>query len=415
MKSVLIIVPFDQIYPPMNGGMQRTFHVIHQLALHFNLTIVINQDKEAFLLSTDEYPAIQRAKVYSTADASRVKDVFNLLPQKLQQAFRYRWYKKRLRGSADGNFLLYYPVVTKLLRKEKFDTVILESPSTLHAVSLIRQYDKEAIIIFDAHNVDSNLAAAFVKKDEISRKKYLSILNTESSLYKIVDALLVCSEKDKDGFDKLNNGNLPISIIPNGVSIVPQLCDESVKLDQPINILFCAYLSTRPNSEGLLWFHSKIWPKIRSIFPALKLMVVGGGNLSAGAHTLMEDKSLVFTGRIDDVKPFYNECTISIVPLKTGSGTRLKILEAMSYGLPVVSTTQGAEGIEYTDGKDILIADEESLFAEKVVQLLQQKEQRIMMQQNARALVKKKYDWNIIGKSLAAFIENDRFAKKELP
>ena len=107
---------------------------------------------------------------------------------------------------------------------------------------------------------------------------------------------------------------------------------------------------------------------------------------------------------VEDVKSYYTKASISIVPLKTGSGTRLKILEAMSYGVPVVSTSQGAEGIDYTDGCDIIIADEGKLFAEKIIGLLNEKEQRFLIQKNARQLVERKYDWNIIGDALSEII-----------
>jgi len=406
MRKILIIVPFDSIYPPMNGGMQRCFHVIHQLAIHSDLTIIINQKKEEFLSAINEYPAIKKVKVYSTPDAPKPKDIFNLFPQKLQKALRYRWYKKKIKGAADGNFLLYYPLVKKCLKEESFDLIILESPATLNAVSLIRKYDKKVKIIFDAHNVETNLASAFLEKKAISNKRFLSIRASESSLHKTVNAILTCSKKDKDDFDKLNNGKLSISIIPNGVSIDPELYDAGVKQDKPGCILFCGYLNTRPNREGLLWFHTTIWPKVRTVFPGLKLMVLGSGTLPPSMNELLLDESLVFTGKVEDVKPFYNQSAMSIVPLKTGSGTRLKILEAMSYGVPVLSTSQGAEGIEYNDGLDILIADEENHFAERIIYLLNDKQQRLQIQQKGRELVERKYDWNIIGNELAEFINH---------
>ena len=121
---------------------------------------------------------------------------------------------------------------------------------------------------------------------------------------------------------------------------------------------------------------------------------------------LYADPNLFFTGRVVDVKPFYNQASLSIVPLKTGSGTRLKILESMSYGVPVVSTSQGAEGIEYTDSFDIIIGDEEKAFAESVIKLIKNKERRLSIQKNARKLVRSKYDWNIIGTELVKVINN---------
>ncbi|MDP4286097.1 MAG: glycosyltransferase family 4 protein [Bacteroidota bacterium] len=403
-KKVLIIVPFEKIYPPTNGGMQRFFHIIHQLAKYTELTLITKQERDEFLRAKKDYPAIENITVFSTKDTRRPKDIFNVFPQKLQNALRYRWYKKNIKGPAEGNYLDYYPVVKDLLQREKFDTVVLESPATLNAVSLIRKYDKKVRIIFDAHNVNTNLDAAFLEKKEISKARYIKTRKTESRLYKIVDGLLACSKKDKDDFDRLNNGKLTISIIPNGVTVNGKLYDAGVRSDKPDNILFCAYLSTNPNSEGLSWFYHSIWPMVRRAFPQLKLVVLGSGKLPTGMNALLHDPTLDFTGRVEDVKPYYNQSAISIVPLKTGSGTRLKILEAMSFGLPVVSTSQGAEGIDYTDGVNIMIADEEKLFAGSIIGLLKAKEQRLVLQKNARQLVESKYDWNIIGQELRQFI-----------
>ena len=89
----------------------------------------------------------------------------------------------------------------------------------MNAVSLIRKYDKKARIIFDAHNVNTNLDAAFLKKNEITEARYLQTKDSESNLYKTVDAILACSRKDRDDFDRLNKGKLSISIIPNGVEV----------------------------------------------------------------------------------------------------------------------------------------------------------------------------------------------------
>lgn len=405
-KSILAIVPFDPIYPPTNGGMQRCFHIIHQLAVHFELTVIINQKKEDFLEAIHEYPAIKTATVYSTSDEKKSQDVFSILPSKLQKALRYRWYKKNVKGPADGNFLLYYPVLKRLLKEKEFDVILLENLASLNAVTLIRQYDKKIRIIYNAHNVDSNLAATLLEKAAMSSDRYVSIKNVESTLYKKTDALITCSEKDKADFSEMNDGNLTISVVPNGVN-VSEIYDTGVRSKFPSFILFCGVLSSFANQEGLLWFYSSIWPKIKEEFPFLRLMVLGSGDIPLSLHKLCRDNDLLFTGRVNDVKSYYDSCTLSVVPLQTGSGTRLKILEAMSLGVPVVSTKLGAEGLEYTDGSDIIIADEETLFAETVVELLKNEEQRMVIQKNARKLVETKYNWDIIGTHLAEFINID--------
>lgn len=407
MLSILIIVPYDCIYPPMNGGMQRCFHILHQLAKHFNLTAIIHQDKESFQKAIEEYPAIADINIYSVNDFT-ARDVFSFLPLKFELALRYRWYKKKIKGPADGSFLKYYPILKKLLKENNYDLVILENMATLNAVSNIRSYNQNTKIIYDAHNVDTNLSKAAFKKGEISEKRLLEVSFTERNLYKEVDALFTCSQNDKEGFAVLNNNQLLMEVIPNGVIVPDQTFDEGVYKDVPEYLLFCGSLWSIPNAEGLQWFSDKVWPFIINQFPHLKLLVIGSGKLPEKYLELYQNKSFEFSGAVPDVKSWYNKATIAIVPLLTGSGTRLKILEAMGLGVPVISTNIGAEGINYTDEKDILIADSEFDFAEKIITLLNNKEQRLLISSNARLLVKEMYDWNIIGNKMAKFL-SDKF------
>ena len=397
MKSILVLAPYDNIYPPMNGGRQRCFHIINQLASHFELTASIHQDKNCFLKASSFYPAISTIKIYSTKEEQAPNDIFNLLPGNLGDSLRYKWIKKQLISPANGSFLQYYPVLKRVLKMNHFDAIILENLFTINAVKAIRKLTKETTIIYDAHNVDTHLAEGSVHLREIRK--------TESELYKKVDAILACSEKDKCDFLKMNKNRLPVTVIPNGV-MVGEICNQQIVSEVPQFILFCGSLWSTPNSEGLLWFYNKIWHRVRELFPELKLLIVGSGQLPGGFEPLMIDPSLVFTGSVNDVKPFYEKAAVAIVPLLNGSGTRLKVLEAMSLGLPVVSTAKGAEGIDYTDNRDILIASDEIEFADKIIMLLSNKCTRVLLSKAGRALVDKRYDWNIIGKSMSNFINS---------
>ncbi|HEU5365782.1 MAG TPA: glycosyltransferase family 10, partial [Hanamia sp.] len=323
--------------------------------------------------------------------------------KRIEKALRFRWLRKKIAGSADGMFLEYYSILTRVVKQQKFDFVILENLLTLHAVSVIRKCDRSVSIIYDAHNVDSSLVEQSLRKNEADLKHLKKVQKTEGALHKKVDAILACSEQDRIRFLEMNDNKVAAIVIPNGVSI-ERMYDKGVNQDLPEYILFCGALWTQPNSEGLIWFYKNIWPGIRNIFPLLKLLIVGSGKLPVGYDEIYQDTSLVFTGSVEDVKPWYDKASIAIVPLLSGSGTRLKILEAMSLGLPVISTSKGAEGINYTKGVNIIIADEENKFEEKIINLLKDKEQRLSIQQHARTLVKENYNWDIIGDSLAGFI-----------
>lgn len=391
----------------MNGGMQRCFHIIHQLAKHFELTLIIHQSQAGFLKSVAAYPVLAAVQVYSTKDQVLKDDLFSLLPKKIAHSIRYRWYKQELKGPADGLFLQYYPALNALLKQHKYDIIILENLATLNAVSIIRKYDKAVKIVYDAHNVDSSLALAAVEKRAMEKPMQNVINTAEAALGKTVDAVIACSRHDLDELNKLNQHQLKGTVIPNGVNLSNHLAGEGVLLDLPEYILFCGSLYAAPNGEGLLWFYNKIWPAVQESFPKLKFLIVGSGTAPESLQALKNDAAILFTGTVEEVGIWYNKAAVAIVPLLTGSGTRLKILEAMGMGLPVVSTSKGAEGLAYTNGQDIIIADEEKDFAAAIISLLTNKQLRVAMQQAARNWVEKKYDWNVIGLSMADFLNEE--------
>ena len=403
MKSILIIIPYQAIYPPMNGGMQRCFHILHQLAVHFEVTTIIFQDKESFSTAIKEFPAISKVKIYSVRDEPDTKDVFSLLPKKFEQALRYRWIKKSWKETADGNFLQYYALLKKLLTNNVYDAVILENLATINAVTTIRNYAGNAKIIYDSHNVDSKLGAMAVKKFGMKKEYLAGIKYMEENMQHSVDALFTCSNEDRKDFLEMNNGKISIAVIPNGVSIGKQY-DDGVQMEEPDSIIFCGSLNSAPNSEGLLWFYNNCWHQVKQNIPRLKLLVVGSGKAPDYLMDMYEDDSIVFSGAVEDVKPWYNKAAVVIVPLLTGSGTRLKVLEGMSLGVPVISTALGAEGIECTNEKDIQLFDEPIQFSNGLSALLKDKNKRIFLKNNARKLVEEKYDWNVMGEKMKDFL-----------
>jgi len=380
----------------MNGGMQRCFNILNQLALHFDLTAIIHQNKEDFLKSVKHHPAIGAAKIYSTKN-NVAKDFLTLMPTKLENALRSRWYQRIWNTPADGSLIKYYPTLICLLKNQKFDIIILENLATLNAVRIIRRFDKTVKIVYDAHNVDSKLAKAALKRNEISNLEFESVLSRESNLERMVDGVITCSEIDKNTLQTINSRKLFVEEIANGITIPETRFDAGVKCSEPECILFCGTLCSIPNAEGLDWFSRRIWPLILRQFPNLKLLIIGAGELPERYLDIKETTNIEFAGTIPDVKKWYNRATVAVVPLLTGSGTRLKILEAMALGVPVVSTRIGAEGIHYSNEIDLLLADEEKEFAENVLKLLMNKKLRFEIADSARELATRFYDWNIIG------------------
>jgi glycosyltransferase involved in cell wall biosynthesis len=147
-----------------------------------------------------------------------------------------------------------------------------------------------------------------------------------------------------------------------------------------------------PNSEGISWFAESSWPRIAKAVPRSVLTVIGKRPPARLLHTVSNGR-VEITGYISDPEAFLTQTAAFIVPLQTGAGMRVKILDAWSWGLPVVSTSVGAQGIRAVPGENLLLADEEDSFAECVIQVLRNTKLAHRLAENGRATVESFYDW----------------------
>jgi glycosyltransferase involved in cell wall biosynthesis len=155
------------------------------------------------------------------------------------------------------------------------------------------------------------------------------------------------------------------------------------------------------------FFLGEIYPQIRHHRPGVRLRITGskqGLDLSG----LPLDESVILTGFVEDIRSEIAAATAAVVPLLAGGGTRLKILEAMALGTPVVSTRKGAEGLNVVDGQHLLMADDPTSFAKQAVRLLDDPDLRRLLSIQARDLVENRYDWAQIGKQFVSSVEKVR-------
>jgi glycosyltransferase involved in cell wall biosynthesis len=407
MKKVLMVIPFDNIYPPMNGGMLRCFNLLNQLCRHFEVTALMHQDKDSFMQSSAAFPGIKKCNLLSTKNNIKTRDLFSLLPGKYANALRYRYQVGSLFGAADGNFLLLYPQMKIFLQQNRVDFVILEDMTILNLSRLVKKYQPGVPVIYDAYNVNSTLAKAAFEKNEISQKDVDLIQQAETTLYKKADRLFTCSENDLLVLCRMNQDKITGTVVPNGV-VMPAENAAAVNAGDkvPHDILFCGSMGYFPNREGLIWFLKNVFQLVVDAIPDARLIIVGKGDPGEELALLLQHPSIVNHGMVDSVDIYYRRVAIAIVPLLSGSGTRLKLMEAMAYKAAVVATSIGAEGINYTNGKDILIADEPAVFAKSIIQLLNHPALANNIADAAFSFVQNRYDWNIIGKNMAVYLND---------
>lgn len=155
--------------------------------------------------------------------------------------------------------------------------------------------------------------------------------------------------------------------------------------------LFVGGMHWPPNAEGVRWFAEQVWPGVRAQMETAEFVAVGRQPPSG----LAVEQGIVTPGYVMDVEPYWRAARLFVVPLLSGGGMRVKILDAWAHGLPVISTTIGAEGIEYRDGQDLWIADAPQAMAEKIVRLLKDGEEAERLGQAGRRRLEERYDWQV--------------------
>jgi glycosyltransferase involved in cell wall biosynthesis len=161
-----------------------------------------------------------------------------------------------------------------------------------------------------------------------------------------------------------------------------------------------------PNVDGVRWFTSEVLPRIRARRPGTTLALAGRNPAPAVLAAARQDPLITITGTVPDIRPYLWNSALSIVPLRIGGGTRLKIYEAMAAGVPVVSTSIGAEGLAVTEGRDILLADDPERFAAHCLMLLDSDPMRMAQSQYARDLVSANFSWNRVATLFEDILRN---------
>jgi sugar transferase (PEP-CTERM/EpsH1 system associated) len=211
------------------------------------------------------------------------------------------------------------------------------------------------------------------------------------------DFCVVVSEAERELLQRALPGVRSV-VIDNGVDCAQLQPLPESRLGS--GLLFAGVMDYPPNSEGVVFFARSILPRIRAFVPEVKLFVVGHSP-PARVKALRREPGIEVTGYVNDILPYYRRSKVTVVPLRGGGGTRLKILEAMALGRAVVSTTVGCAGLEVCHGVHLLVADDPQQFADCVVQLLGDAALRAELAGNARRLVEQRYDWPMLGRQLA--------------
>ncbi len=291
----------------------------------------------------------------------------------------------------------------ELLASRNFDVIICDFVVAAAAIPWEVACPK---VIF-THNVE---ALIWKRHFEVSRNpvwkivswgEYQKMTHFEKHFLKKSEHVLTVSEADKDFFsDFLNRSKM--TVISTGVDTGYFRPDNGN--EKPNSLVFTGSMDWMPNEDGVLYFLRSVLPLIRREIPQVSFTIVGRKPSEKLRAAAASEPAVHVTGTVDDIRPYVREGSVYVVPLRIGSGTRLKIFEAMAMGKAIVSTTLGAEGLPIRDASDISIADSPQEFARKVGALLRDSEERRRLGYAARQLVEQHYSWSSVAAEFDAVL-----------
>jgi glycosyltransferase involved in cell wall biosynthesis len=302
--------------------------------------------------------------------------------------------------------------LAEVLASSQFDTVQVEGVHLMQYLPVIRAAAGSPEIVVDWHNIESEGMSRYAENEGNWAKKIAArrtaqlIERAENKLLATCDTHTVTSERERQKLLARCPG-ADIQVIPNGVDAgyysareIAVACEYSNRANCQRSLLFVGSMDYHANIDAVAWFARTAWPEIARNHPHLHFTIVGR-DPAPEVLALASDRIHV-TGTVEDVRPYYSAAVAAVVPIRSGSGTRLKILEAMAAGLPVISTRLGAEGIAAEDNVHLLSANSGREFVAAAGLLVSSAETCMRLSQAAQALVCKTYDWSVIGKRLFA-------------
>ncbi len=383
-------------YPPVDGG-TIAMHNITQSLLKKGCTIKV--------LSAYSYkhPFTPKQLDPQYAEATRFEAIyFDLKPNPFKALFYFltgeSYHIARFKNKKFNEALV------RILKEEEFDIIQLESLFMTPYVETIRKHSKGKIIL-RSHNVEHLIWQRIAKSTKnIFKRIYmkhlaLTLKNYEMAHLNSYDGMACISTLDANFF-KNQGFNKPITVIPFGLSTIEYV--DNVE-EEPNSLFHIGSMNWQPNIEGIHWFLKKVWGKVHKEIPLAKLYLAGR---EMPSHLLKSKyPNVKILGEIPDAMYFIASKQINVVPLLSGSGIRVKIIEAMSIGKTVITTSIGAEGIKCTHGVDILIANTPDEFVKSIKLCIEEPAVAKEIGQKAAELISREHNSEKIVDNLILFYE----------
>ncbi len=401
MQMKILFLTNKVPWPLKDGGAIGVFSIAYGLALSGCKIEMLSMNTKKHNADIDKIPGnIKNKLIIDKVDIdTKVKPldlIINLLFSN-KPYIAQRFYKKEFKKK----------LIDKL-KDNKYDVIILDMLYLGNYIQVIRQYS-DAHITLRAPNIEHEIWEHIADNtNNIPKRLYLKnmsrrIKKLEYSLLNTYDSLMPVSKSNAETYKNMGL-TVPVKHATTGVFFekIDKFFGEHNSVEEELALAHIGALDWIPNIEGLLWFLKNVWPRIHKEKPQLKFYIAGR-NAHEDTKVRFNQPNVIFLGEVNDAYEFLSSKAILIVPLLSGSGMRVKIIEGLAMGKPIVSTSKGAEGIEIKPGKHLEIADSDTGFAKACLKLLSDKKLRNQLSENGRMFVRKNYDNMAIAEELKDF------------
>lgn len=397
----ILIITNKVPYPPKDGGSIATWSLAKSLAQnHCKVDMLaMNTQKhyvivEAIKNETDKYIQLFSVDIDTSLSAydALTNLIFSTIPYNAQRFISKKFEKKLI----------------EILAQNNYNVVQLEGLYLAPYIETVRKYS-DAIVAMRSHNVEHEIWKRSVMLEKNRLKKfYLDILvqrikkmETENLLKN--DVFVPITQRDANIFKQLGNKK-PTHVCPTGIDTSEIKKIDFDAIEYP-SLYHLGALDWLPNQDGLRWFFDEIWDTVVAQNPKLKFHLAGR-NAPIDFERKMRYKNLIYYGEIERVEPFVRNKAILIAPLLSGSGMRIKIIEAMAQGKCIITTTIGAEGIHAENGKHLLIADTPEEFTAAIQKAVTNIDFYKKISTQAQQFVIQQYDSQTIAAHLIKFYKS---------
>jgi len=387
MKLLVLMIGFP--YPPTSGGQLRDFNLIKEMSKKFILDLVIHSSS---IVKPEHFKFVESycnylEVVYCKNNHSLflfIRSIITKVPYKVLQ-----YTSAKFRGR-----------VLELNKRQKYDILFCDH------LYLTQSLPKNISIPVIPHTLDSffPLYRQLAQKGNLVKKIYATIqwkilFSYEITIYKRFGIFIAVSKEERALIQK-ELPEIKIPIVPNGIDLDYYYWNKNET--NKTRLTYLGLMDYLPNEDAVIYFSNEILPLIRSEIPEIEFYIVGK-NPTNKVLRLGKEKGITVTGSVEDVRGYIAESMVFIVPLRMGTGTRFKILEAMSMGIPIVSTSIGCEGINVTNNVNILISDTPEAFSKAIITLINDKALRERISCEGRK-VAENYSWDSIGTDFNNFL-----------